>query len=257
MGSTIAQRTPSDVPHHLWNTYRHTVAVQIAAASSTLLFYPLDSVKFRIMSQDGTSKHSYHHHRGDFSGVSQALRQTYKVEGLMALYRGALISVSGSVLSWGIYMFAYKYLLHLGSTGSMSNSIYFDYTASLSASVFCAICTNPLWLVKTRMQLQDRTVKNQTYYRGFFHGTREVIKSEGIIALYRGLLSQILLSVPTAAYFPMYEAFKAYARSMKQIEDTQHLNFFELLLCTLATKVIMGCSFESTYGDKDKDTGSS
>ena len=116
-----------------WSVYQHTVAMQIAAAVSTLMLYPLDSVKFRIMSQDGTMRTRYHASKGDFTGLIHALQKTYQIEGFAALYRGACISIHSSVLSWGIYMFAYKKLLLLVQKGEWGGGR--DYTLSSEVSL--------------------------------------------------------------------------------------------------------------------------
>lgn len=60
---------------------------------------------------------------------------------------------------------------------------------------FAASCsgffTNPLEVLKTRMQLQgELKAKGQhaVHYRNIFHGTYVIIKNEGIFALQKGLI---------------------------------------------------------------------
>ena len=217
--------------------YRHTISAQLAAGCSTILLYPLDSVKFRIMSQDGTSQRVYHKASHDFRGILPAVHDTYRNEGVRALYRGCCLSICGSVFAWGVYMFLYKYLKSLYySSEDEKRSIHIDYCASLTASTMCASVSNPMWLIKTRMQLQDRSAANVTYYRNFLHGVREVVRHEGIRALWKGLLPQMMLCVPNAAYLPLYESIKQSILWSRSADDKRPLTFSEILFCTLIAK---------------------
>lgn len=52
--------------------------------------------------------------------------------------------------------------------------------------------TNPLWLIKTRMQLQPLRAQAtqpeaaQERYRGLWHAVRTIVKEEGPLGLYKG-----------------------------------------------------------------------
>ena len=221
------------------DTRRHTVAAQLAAGFSTILMYPLDSVKFRIMSQDGTKQHTYHQAGRDFKGMIPAVYDTYRNEGLRTLYRGCCLSLFGSVFAWGVYMFLYKYMTAMYSElCEQKRSVLVDYSASLLASTITASVSNPLWLIKTRMQLQDRSAANITYYKNFFHGIREVVRHEGVRALWKGLLPQMMLSIPNAAYLPLYESMKHSILQQRTQGDTRPLTLVEILFCTLTAKSV-------------------
>lgn len=74
--------------------------------------------------------------------------------------------------------------------------------------------TNPIWVVKTRLQLQrghrpsvsPRLRQTATHlrnsagpYRGFAHAVRQIAKEEGFRGFYKGLLPSLLLvgNMPT------------------------------------------------------------
>ncbi|KNH04923.1 mitochondrial carrier protein [Perkinsela sp. CCAP 1560/4] len=218
-------------------TSKHTISAQLAAAGSTIMFYPLDSIKFRIMSQDGTKARVYHKGTNDFTGIISAMRGTYANEGVRALYRGVCLSIGGAVYSWGVYMFLYKYLMSLYYTDdTVARSVKVDYCASVTASLTCASVSNPIWLIKTRMQLQDRSAVGVTYYRHFFHGVRDVLRNEGVRALWKGLGPQMMLCVPNAAYLPLYEAIKHSILRERAKTDDRQLTLSEILFCTLIAK---------------------
>lgn len=66
--------------------------------------------------------------------------------------------------------------------------------------------TNPIWVIKTRLQLQrvsslkaagskaaQRAVRGSNPYRGFAHAVRQIAKEEGLKGFYRGLFPSLLL----------------------------------------------------------------
>ena len=75
------------------------------------------------------------------------------------------------------------------------------------------LLTNPIWVIKTRLQLQrvstlktagaravQRTARTSNPYRGFAHAVRQIAKEEGFAGFYRGLFPSLLL-VRIAATF--------------------------------------------------------
>nr|AKN21604.1 slc25a-36 [Schmidtea mediterranea] len=64
-----------------------------------------------------------------------------------------------------------------------------------SAASFACIFTNPLEVVKTRLQLQGELKSRGTYavhYKNFFHAFYAISKSDGLMALQNGLVSGLL-----------------------------------------------------------------
>jgi solute carrier family 25 protein 33/36 len=101
--------------------------------------------------------------------------------------------------------------LYTKLNGNVENALV--HTASAITSGSCtALCTNPIWLVKTRMQLQSEArMKNSNIalYRNSLHCIQSVIKQEGIFGLYNGLSASLLGLSESTLQFVMYEHFKA------------------------------------------------
>lgn len=70
-----------------------------------------------------------------------------------------------------------------------------QFTIGAFSAVCATVVTNPLEVVKTRFQLQgELKAKGQhaVHYRGFFHALFTIVKTDGLLALQKGLLPSVL-----------------------------------------------------------------
>ena len=63
--------------------------------------------------------------------------------------------------------------------------------AAFEAGIIMVFLTNPLWLIKTRMQLQPSKgaalpTQKLEAYRGLWHAVRTIVREEGPLGLYKG-----------------------------------------------------------------------
>ena len=86
----------------------------------------------------------------------------------------------------------------------MLHSLQCGVTGRLSQ---VCLLTNPIWVIKTRLQLQRATSLRSSAakvarrvpstraspYRGFTHAVRQIAREEGFAGFYRGLLPSLLL----------------------------------------------------------------
>ena len=125
----------------------------------------------------------------------------------------------GSGASWGLYFFFYeacKQRLRDGGSGGGGGGgggapaalapLQHAYAAWEAGTVTC-LFTNPVWLVKTRMQLQ--TPGARAPYASMAHAFRSILRDEGFLGLYRGLAPALLLTLHGVVQFVVYEALKA------------------------------------------------
>lgn len=71
----------------------------------------------------------------------------------------------------------------------------FDVGCGGAASAFAGVITNPLDVMRTRMQLQGDLCKQGTYekhYSGVIRGLHRVAKEEGLLALQKGLVASVI-----------------------------------------------------------------
>lgn len=227
--------------------WEYTAAAQTAAAGSTLVLYPLDLIKVRLMTMDGTAarhRNGVAPHMSSSSSLTagshgavadvvggtaswhrrrwfilSSCRSIIQIEGARGLFRGAGLSVASSTASWGIY----TSLLQLQpaakeGTSSTAQSFRVPDRAWRSPSAFAgwfaplyvwstlswtttAFMTTPLWLLKTRMQLEDGS---QQGLRN--HVRRAIAEANGnaFRALWRGFPAQLALCFPSALNVPIY-----------------------------------------------------
>lgn len=149
----------------------------------------------------------------NYKGTFDAIRQISSKEGILALYKayGATILSFGPFT--GIHLAFYdkfkskpiiiQILAHrvdiLGLNNLERPITFFESFLLSSASGFIAsIVTNPLDIVKTRMQVQraelktDSTLVNGRYgYRNIFHGLYLLCSQEGVVGCFRGAYARI------------------------------------------------------------------
>lgn len=139
-----------------WRSVVQTTSGLGAGALSTVLLYPLDLVKVRYQVHD-RSRHAYR-------SLGHAFRGIVADEGASALFRGMSPALYGSAISWGLYMMFYQNAkdryARLAEDGLIRGSWQYFF-AGIEAGLLCVPLTNPIWLVKIRMQVQSTTRLHQ------------------------------------------------------------------------------------------------
>lgn len=189
-------------------TFEHLVGGTVAGAVSTTALYPLDLIKVRFQANAAT---------GQLPWIRSAARQIFHTEGLRGLYGGIGPSLVGATIANGGFFFFYELAKDQmrrprdGSSKEVQLSSRHHLAASMSAGAVMVLLTNPIWLIKTRLQLQQRglgTMAAADDYRGLLHGLRCVVREEGWFALYRGIVPALLLTSNGAVQFMIYEKLK-------------------------------------------------
>lgn len=193
-----------------------------AGVTSTTLLLPLDVIKVRLQVHEGA----------DRLGTIRAVRHILRYEGLGGLYVGWTPAVVGSAVAWGGYFYFYEGLKQrvLAHKQQQSNATTTAATTTTTDSPttiaptslnavdhFLLACvaggimvglTNPVWLVKTRIQLQLKKASvehNIRPYKGMADAFATIIREEGFFALYKGSGPALLLTSHGGVQFVVYE----------------------------------------------------
>jgi solute carrier family 25 (mitochondrial folate transporter), member 32 len=128
-----------------------------------------------------------------------------------------------SAVSWGGYFYFYETAKKRkrDSVGNKDTDTFDHLLAGFEAGSIMVVLTNPLWLIKTRLQIQGRDLALKKY-AGTADAIRTIFKEEGFQGFYKGFVPAILLTSHGAIQFAVYEYLKAlYAKSNSYSSSSQ------------------------------------
>lgn len=153
------------------------------------------------------------------------INSIYRAEGWRAFFRGLGPSMAGVVPATAIKFYVYGNCKRVGAQlmGHTEDSAMVHAQAAICAGLATSTATNPIWLVKTRLQL-DKTQTNTggpsaRRYRNSIDCIRQVMRTEGLGGFYRGLSASYLGSIETALHLVLYEQLKT--RLNQSLEATE------------------------------------
>nr|XP_023888798.1 folate transporter 1, chloroplastic isoform X1 [Quercus suber]POE65748.1 folate transporter 1, chloroplastic [Quercus suber] len=220
--------------------WENATAGAAAGFATVAAMHPLDVVRTRFQVNDGrlSTLPSY-------KNTAHAIFTIARLEGLRGLYAGFNPAVIGSTVSWGLYFFFYdraKQRHSKNKEGKLSAGLHLASAAEAGALV--CLCTNPIWLVKTRLQLQTPLHQTQPY-SGLYDALRTIMREEGWSALYRGIIPGLFLQVSHGAIqFTAYEElrkgiidFKSKDRKKDSESDDKLLNSVDYAVLGASSKI--------------------
>lgn len=218
-GSSIKERRP----------WAHFVAGGLGGMTAATLTSPLDVLKTRLQStfyqsqlaasrtakgipnpkQMGLLRASWLH----ISETGQILGQIPKVEGWRALFKGLGPNLIGVVPARAINFWAYgngkRVYADLMNGGKESAGVHL--MAAATAGIVTGTATNPIWLVKTRLQLDKQNAGPEgvgRQYRNAWDCVVKTVRHEGVRGLYRGLSASYLGVSESTLQWVLYEQAK-------------------------------------------------
>ena len=187
-----------------------------AGITAQLLTYPLDTVSARMKINLGARQ---------YKSVPHALVEIGRKDGLVALYRGSVPTLCGSVPYAGIEFAIYETLKAQTFTPKRPDAP--DQPTAPAKMVCGAVAgitgqtfTYPFDVVRRRMQVQAMAVGAGGTLRKF-SGMREAftqtVRNEGFWALYRGLLPNYCKVAPMVGIsFLTYETVSGWLADLSQ-----------------------------------------
>ena len=250
------------------------IRMQVNEESSNRMSLPsknFNSQNHRHHHQKHQKQPSLHQHRRPT--IASSLRNVVKYEGFLGLYQGLSPALVASAISWGGYFFLYegmkKQVLAVrrksyyaqqqqqqqqqqssdaSATGNKKVerlSATENFTAACLAGAAMVCVTNPIWLIKTRMQLQLRHFKDGTAqggdakipirpYRNMFDAASTIVREEGPMALYKGASVAFVMVSHGGIQFVAYEFLKSHFGTYTRAErakkqDHERISVLEAL----------------------------
>ena len=211
----------------------------IGGITSATLTSPLDVLKTRLQSDFyqvqivasrtargipppsslSLSRSSLLHFRETF----QILFSIHRVEGWRALFKGLGPNLTGVVPARAINFYAYGNGKRIISqTFNHGNeAAWVHLCAAANAGIITGTITNPIWLVKTRLQLDKNHAEktgslSNRQYKNSWDCFKQTLRAEGIRGLYRGLSASYLGVTESTLQWVLYEQMKIYLKSREQ-----------------------------------------
>ncbi|KAK3216966.1 hypothetical protein GRF29_1g1554041 [Pseudopithomyces chartarum] len=232
-GEVVPPKQPDGIPvvaaeSPFAKSWAHFIAGGLGGMASATLTAPLDVLKTRLQST------YYQQHlaaaraaRGlppietmtfarssllHIRETGEILWQVPKVEGWRALFKGLGPNLIGVVPARAINFYTYgngkQVISNYFNNGK--ESAWVHLCAAAFAGVVTGTATNPIWLVKTRLQLDKNTHADGRgrQYKNALDCTMQTLRKEGVKGLYRGLTASYLGVTESTLQWMLYEQMK-------------------------------------------------
>eukprot|EP00798_Chlamydomonas_sp_ICE-L_P006959 gene6959-2230_t len=266
----VTQESASPAVVQKARQWTHSIAGGVAGSISVLILHPFDVLKTRLQVQDGLQGQS-----ATYRGAVHAVQRMWQQEGVRAFYQGLTPAVVGSGVAWSSYFYAYELIKTWHKGGAEQLSPFGNMISAAQAGAMVCLMTNPLWLVKTRLQLQQKLPDSAgqgsppigggtgstsipraampsiaSTAPGFVDALVRIGQEEGLKGYYKGLApSLVLQTFHGSIQFAVYEELKLRASkgglffwTQGSEQGSEHgsmrpVSSFETSVCAAASKL--------------------
>lgn len=232
--SSAAAATGHNEPHHLRSNsaaseHHHHSRQRVCA--STLLSRRRPSILAIPQCGLSTSVQSV--------SIWQCLKHIVQTEGGRALFKGLGPNIVGVAPSRAIYFCAYSKAKNaLNTVGIIpANSPLVHIMSASCAGFVSATLTNPIWFVKTRLQLDYNANAKQSVTEC----VRRIYATQGLTGFYKGITASYVGISETVIHFVIYEALKKKLNEMRDAnpgDDKTSRDFLEFMAAGATSKTI-------------------
>ncbi|PQE06148.1 Histone-lysine N-methyltransferase ASH1L protein [Rutstroemia sp. NJR-2017a BBW] len=226
-------------PAPVAKSWAHFVAGGVGGMTAAAVTAPLDVLKTRLQSDfyqaqlaqsrlaKGISPHTHLsplrsgllHFRETF----QILFSVHRIEGWRSLFKGLGPNLVGVVPARSINFFVVgngKRIIG-DYTGAGPESAWVVCCAAALAGITTSTVTNPIWLIKTRLQL-DKSVAERSgdvvkrRYKNSWDCIKQVVRGEGVRGLYKGMSASYLGVTESTLQWVLFEQGKSWMARRNQ-----------------------------------------
>jgi len=210
---------------------------------------PLDVIKTKLQAQRAIQGQQA------YLGVLGTVKSVFSDSGFRGFYRGLGPTMLGYLPTWAIYFAVYDGIKTMfgappdgGFYSKPNERLYpaaqvkgyqpvirehpwsLHILSAMTAGAASTICTNPLWVIKTRFMTQTR---DEVRYRHTLDAALTIWRTEGPRAFYRGLVPSILGVLHVVVQFPLYEQLKVWSHR----DSNTPLTTQTILICSAISKM--------------------
>lgn len=188
----------------------------IAGAFGATMVYPIDLIKTRMQLQRSVKL---------YNGYLDCFLKIFKLEGAKGFYRGIIPQWIGVAPEKLIKLTVNDLVRKFGAKADGNVPVPWEILAGCSAGAAQVIFTNPLEIVKIRLQVQGESQVHNSLF--------QIINKLGFRGLYKGASLCLLRDVPfSAIYFPTYANLKKHLFNYDPTDPAkvQHLSAVQLLI---------------------------
>lgn len=223
------------------------VAGGIAGSFSATITCPMEVVKTHLQASKGGSEVALQA-KGPFS----VARNIARAEGFRGFFRGLLPTLVGILPARATYFWAYS-TTKTTLSNRFGESPVVHMLSAAAAGISSNTLTNPIWLMKSRVQLQaGASAGNPMVYRGYGDAMVRIFREEGIGGFFKGLTASYWGVTEGALHFVVYERIKAkiiadnkrkirrgdYLRGSQPPPDPERLTSLQYLSAAAVSKLI-------------------
>ncbi|KAF1730853.1 Calcium-binding mitochondrial carrier protein Aralar1 [Beauveria bassiana] len=174
----------------------------LAGAFGAFMVYPIDLVKTRLQNQRGAQPG-----QRLYKNSIDCFQKVVKNEGFRGLYSGVLPQLVGVAPEKAIKLTVNDLVRGHFTNKKGEINLWAEIFAGASAGGCQVVFTNPLEIVKIRLQVQGEVAK--TVDGAPKRSAMWIVRNLGLVGLYKGASACLLRDVPfSAIYFPTYSHLK-------------------------------------------------
>ncbi|KAJ6257153.1 Mitoferrin [Drechslerella dactyloides] len=257
----VLPKSPSG--SHLTPGFVHAFSGATAGFASGVVTCPLDVIKTKLQAQGGftpgprsiggrvAGMPNLHPTPGmNYKGLAGTAKIIWREDGMLGFYRGLGPIILGYLPTWAVYFTVYERAKEYFKAGERKNPWMTHIISAMIAGGCSTICTNPIWVIKTRLmsQAHQNTSTHQApwQYKSTLDAARTMYRVEGIRAFYSGLAPALLGLSHVAVQFPLYEEFKRMFRESEVWNSSkgEFYNMTGILASSILSKI---CASSATY----------
>lgn len=185
-----------------WKTVlANVMAGGFAGAAATILSYPLDYARTRLAADVGKAANDRL-----YQGMVDCMKKTYQTDGLVGLYRGAMISVPGFMVYRASYFGLYDSTKEILKEKNIVLGLFPKFIIAQLITSFSGTLYYPFDTVRRRMMMQSG--RSDVLYSGTLDCIRKIHAEEGLASFFKGGFTNVLRSTGGALVLVLYDAIK-------------------------------------------------